>query len=317
MNRIDRVSAILIHLQTKKYITAEEIARRFGLSKRTVYRDMKTLEKAGVPLGAEPGKGYYLVDGYRLPPVMFTPEEASSLLTAEKIVEKMADRSIDEHYKSAMYKIKAVLPDREKQYLDRLTGNIEIFHTPPAHADEAPNNGMLTIHKALADKKVLMLSYRSGYNKQLVADRMVEPVGLCFYSMAWHLIGYCRYRKDYRDFRLDRITSMTLTSEHFQVREINSIHAFFQRNLSGYQLEQVTLRFPRSQCALIQTTRYYYGYIGEETSGDMIEMNFIADDLEYFCRWLLMYADVVEIVHSDKLRQMFMEHLGAIKKRFA
>ena len=98
MNRIDRVSAILIHLQTKKFVTAEEIANRFEISKRTIYRDLKALEEAGVPLGAEPGKGYYLVDGYHLPPVMFTHEEASAMLTAEKMVEKLTDRSVSENF---------------------------------------------------------------------------------------------------------------------------------------------------------------------------------------------------------------------------
>ncbi len=316
MNRIDRVSATLIQLQSKRFVTAEEIASRFGISKRTVYRDIKALEEAGVPIGAEPGKGYFLVDGYRLPPVMFTPEEASSLLTAEKIVEKMADRSVDEHYKSAMYKIKAVLPDSEKQFLDRLSKNIEIFHSPPFHEAESANNSMLTIQKALADKNVLLMSYRAAYNNQLVADRMVEPVGLCFYSLAWHLIGYCRYRKDYRDFRLDRITRITLTNEHFYNREIKTVREFFRRNLSELQLEQVTLRFPLEQTVLIQTTRYYYGYIGEEKIGDNVEMNFVVNDLVYFCRWLLMYADTVEIVQNDKLRQLFMDHLAVIKKRF-
>lgn len=316
MNRIDRVSAILIQLQSKKYVTATEIADRFGISIRTVYRDIRALEEAGVPLGAEPGKGYSLVDGYRLPPVMFTPEEASSMLTAEKIVEKMADRSVDSHYKSAMYKIKAVLPEKEKQFLDRLNNNIEIFHTPPTHAVEAPNDCMLTIQRALADKKVLVISYRAAYNNQHVSDRMVEPVGLVFYSMAWHLVGYCRFRKDYRDFRLDRITRIALTTEGFSIREVKSIHDFFQRNLSEYQLEQVILRFPKKDAGFIQSTRYYYGYIGEEVVGNQVEMNFIVNDLVYFCRWLLMYADVVEIVQNDKLKKMFMEHIGSIKNRF-
>jgi predicted DNA-binding transcriptional regulator YafY len=317
VNRIDRVSAILIQLQSKKYVTAAEIADRFGISIRTVYRDIRALEEAGVPLGAEPGKGYSLVDGYRLPPVMFTPEEASSFLTAEKIVEKMADRSVDTHYKSAMYKIKAVLPDREKQFLDRLNNNIEIFHTPPARAAEAPNNCMLTIQRALADKKVLVVSYRAAYNNQHVSGRMVEPVGLVFYSMAWHLIGYCRFRKDYRDFRLDRITSIDITQENFQTRGVKSVHDFFQRNLSEYKLEQVTLRFPEKEARLIQSTRYYYGYIGEETTAGYVNMNFIVNDAGYFCRWLLMYADVVEVLHNEKLRQLFMELVSKIKNRFS
>jgi len=317
MNRIDRVSAILIQLQSKKFVTAGEIASRFAISRRTVYRDIRALDEAGVPLGAEPGKGYYLVDGYRLPPVMFTPEEASSLLTAEKIVEKMADRSVDEHYKSAMFKIKAVLPEKDKMFLDRITNNIEIFHSPPAHADEAPNNFMLTIQRALADKRILNLCYRAAYNKQLINNRFVEPVGLCFYSMAWHLVAFCRLRNDYRDFRLDRIVSLSLGSETYRSREIKTVKDFFQGNLSKYQLENITISLPGTQSLLIQTTRYYYGYIGEEIKGDRVDLNFISADLQYFCRWLLMYADVVEIVQNDKLRNMFMQHIAEIKKRFS
>jgi predicted DNA-binding transcriptional regulator YafY len=317
MNRIDRVSAILIQLQSKKFVTAEEIASRFAISRRTVYRDIRALDEAGVPLGTEPGKGYYLVDGYRLPPVMFTPEEASSLLTAEKIVEKMADRSVDEHYKSAMFKIKAVLPEKDKMFLDRINNNIEIFHSPPAHAEEAPNNFMLTIQRALADKKTLKLCYRAAYNKQLINNRIVEPVGLCFYSMAWHLIAFCRLRNDYRDFRLDRIVSLSLGCETYSSREIKSVKDFFNRNLSEYQLENITISMPSAQSALIQTTRYYYGYIGEEVKGDRVELNFISGDLTYFCRWLLMYADMVEIIQSEDLKNMFIKHIAAIKKRFS
>ncbi len=81
MNRIDRLSAILIQLQSKQVVKAQEVADRFGISLRTVYRDIKSLEEAGIPIGAEAGKGYFIMDGYHLPPVMFTKEEASALLT--------------------------------------------------------------------------------------------------------------------------------------------------------------------------------------------------------------------------------------------
>jgi predicted DNA-binding transcriptional regulator YafY len=135
--------------------------------------------------------------------------------------------------------------------------------------------------------------------------------------MAWHLVGYCRFRNDYRDFRLDRITRLTLGNENFVSREIKSVREFFKRNLSDCELEQITIRFPKTQSALIQTIRYYYGYIGEEEAGDKVDLNFISADLEYFCRWLLMYADIVEIISNEKLRQRFMNHVKTIKKRFA
>jgi len=97
MNRIDRVSAILIHLQTKKIVKAQEIADRFSISLRTVYRDIKALEESGVPVGGEAGVGYQLMEGYRLPPVMFTKEEAIAFLTAEKMVEILTDASSKKH----------------------------------------------------------------------------------------------------------------------------------------------------------------------------------------------------------------------------
>ena len=315
MNRIDRVSAILIQLQSKRFVTAEEIASRFEISKRTAYRDLKTLEEAGVPIGAEPGKGYFLIEGYQLPPVMFSTSEASALLTAEKIIEKMADKSVNEQYKSAMYKIKAVLPEKEKYYLDRLNSNIEIFHIPPKISPEAPNNFILDVQQALVNKKVLNIDYRAGYNEELVCNRMVEPVGLCFYSLGWHLIGFCRYRNDYRDFRVDRIYKLSLTDEDYTPREIKSVKQFFKQMQSSFELEQVTVRFPKAEAALIKTTRYYYGYIGEEENGDYMDLNFVVNDFEYFTRWLMMYADVAEIITPEKPKEIFSNLIKKVKKR--
>ncbi len=314
MNRFDRVSAILIQLQSKRFVTAEEIARRFEISKRTAYRDLKTLEEAGVPIGAEPGKGYFLIEGYHLPPVMFTTREASSLLTAEKIIEKIADKSINEQYKSAMFKIKAVLPDKEKQYLDKLDTNIEIFHYAPAIAAEAPNNYILDIQQALVSKKLVKIDYKAAYNEELIRNRMVEPVGLCFYSLAWHLIGYCRHRNDYRDFRIDRIYKLSITEESYGLREINSVKEFFSLMQSSFKLEQVVVRFPKSRAKLIQTTRYYYGYIGEEDKGDYIDLNFVVNDMEYFIRWLMMYSDILDIVSPDKYKTAFRDFIKTVKK---
>src|ERR1700712_437955 len=118
MNRIDRVSAILIQLQSRRVVKAIDIADRFGISLRTVYRDVKTLEEAGIPIIGEAGVGYSIMDGYRLPPVMFTREEATAFLTAEKFVEKLTDTSTTAQYQSAMYKVKAVLRSSEKDALE-------------------------------------------------------------------------------------------------------------------------------------------------------------------------------------------------------
>src|SRR6187551_425409 len=114
MNALARLPATFIQLQSKKVVKAEEISERVGMSLRTVYRDVKALMEAGVPIGSEAGKGYFIVDGYHLPPVMFTQEEGSAMLFAGKLVEKMTDKSIRKEFESALLKIKAVLNESEK-----------------------------------------------------------------------------------------------------------------------------------------------------------------------------------------------------------
>ena len=109
MNRIDRLAAILIQLQSRPLLKAQDIADKFSISLRTVYRDVKALEEAGVPVIGEAGSGYRLMEGYKLPPVMFSQEEATALLTASKLVASKTDAGIRRHYTTALDKIRAIL----------------------------------------------------------------------------------------------------------------------------------------------------------------------------------------------------------------
>src|SRR5688500_15322575 len=118
MNRFDRLTAILIHLQSKRLVVAQDIADRFEISLRTVYRDIQSLEQAGVPVVGEKGLGYSIMEGYRIPPVMFTEEEVIAFLMAEKILENHADIYHSEKFKSAMFKVRAVLRSAEKKALE-------------------------------------------------------------------------------------------------------------------------------------------------------------------------------------------------------
>ncbi|MEJ0029632.1 MAG: YafY family protein [Bacteroidota bacterium] len=229
MNRIDRLTAILIHLQTKKVVKAEEIADRFGMSLRTVYRDVKALMEAGVPIGSEAGKGYFIVDGYHLPPVMFTQDEASSMLLAGKLVDKMADKSVRGAYENAMHKIKSVLNESEKDHLQNLESHIEVFlrsRYEVKEREEFPDHFMTEIQRAVAKKEVLRIDYSN--NEETLSQREVEPIGIFYYSMAWHLIGWCKLRNGYRDFRADRIKNLVNTGQSFQGRNLISMKEYFE-----------------------------------------------------------------------------------------
>src|SRR6187402_1882180 len=104
MNRIDRLLGILTVLQSKKYVPAEKLADKFHISVRTVYRDVKALGELGIPVSFEANRGYFIVNGYFLPPVSFTTEEANALLLMEAITTRFGDKSIQKHYATALNK---------------------------------------------------------------------------------------------------------------------------------------------------------------------------------------------------------------------
>src|SRR5436305_159009 len=227
MNRIDRVTAILIHLQSKKIVKAQDIAERFNISLRTVYRDIKTLQEAGVPIIGEAGLGYSIMEGYRLPPVMFTKEEATAFLTAEKLIEKFTDTSTEEGYKSAMYKVRAVLRSTEKDLLENIDQHIEVIKSRSQEHTRQTVNPLQTILKSISSKNVLFIRYAS-LGSPTATDRYIEPVGVFYMSNFWYLIAFCKLRGDYRNFRTDRMLKITITDERFE-KEHPSLKSYLER----------------------------------------------------------------------------------------
>ena len=316
MNRFDRVSSILIMLQTKKWVTASEISERFEVSKRTIYRDLQTLQEAGIPIGAEAGKGYFIVDGFHLPPVMFTPNEAASLMTAGKLIEKMADQSIGLGFKSALEKIRAILPEKEKSYLDKLDKGIEVFYRSGLSASDSTSSVLSDIQRALAAKLVVKIDYHSMHKNETVTNRDVEPIVLCFYSMHWHLLAYCRLREEFRDFRVDRISKVTLTNKVSPKRDVQNAHQFFSKFAGKDDLKEVVIKVDKITASYLSTSKYYYGFVSEKEYDDYNEICLISSNLDYTSRWLLTYADGIDIVAPEELRTKFICLISAIKDRF-
>jgi len=205
IKRLSRLAAILTQLQTKRILTSTTLAEKFGVSVRTIYRDIKALEQAGVPILTEDGKGYSLMEGYRVPPVMFTENEANALITAEQLVLKNRDSSLIKEYTGAVNKIKAVLLYSTKEKADLLSKRIAVS---PVMSDTNTSNSLSLIQNALTTFKVLNIIYHSE-GKDEKTKRSIEPFAL-YYNLqeSWTLIAYCRLRKDFRMFSLVRILKL-------------------------------------------------------------------------------------------------------------
>ena len=302
MNRIDRLTAILIQLQTKRVVKADEIAGRFEISLRTVYRDVKALMEAGVPIGSEAGKGYFIVDGYHLPPVMFTTDEASAMLLAWKLVEKMTDKSVRDAFDSALLKVKAVLSESGKDHLESLHAHIQVQRMPQ-EAQPFPNHFLTDIQRAVVDKDAVRLEYFS--TEDVLTVREVEPIGLFFYSGAWHLIAWCRLRNGYRDFRTDRIKSLSFTGSKFDNRNLISLQEYLDTVVRGNRdVKEVIVRFDPSASKHIRHMKYFYGFVSEEECQNKVRMRFLTSGLQSFCRWLLMFGNAVEVEYPEGLKDM-------------
>jgi predicted DNA-binding transcriptional regulator YafY len=215
--RLPRLTAILTQLQTKRLVTATQLAEKFGVSVRTIYRDIRALEASGVPILTEEGKGYALVEGYRVPPVMFTEDEAHALITAEQLILKNKDASLAKHYGSAIDKIKAVLRYNSKDSADFLAKRILVR---PQVKHETTSNVLLSIQSALAHFKVVQLTYHTN-SKDETTERKVEPFALYNgQEEDWVLVAWCRLRKDFRMFRLDRIQKLVVLEERFSPHQM-------------------------------------------------------------------------------------------------
>jgi predicted DNA-binding transcriptional regulator YafY len=278
------------------------MADRFNISLRTVYRDVKALDESGVPVIGEAGSGYTIMEGYRLPPVMFTQEEASALLLGAKLAEQFTDGSVKRHFHAALFKIKAVLRSSDKEYVDSLTESIEIIsrYTP-----DATQQYLSTLQQAIVHKKLVQLHYSNM--KEDVTRRRVEPIGLLYYGSAWHLIGWCHLRNDYRDFRLSRMLGVTLEEEHFDPGAHPSIKEYIERIREGSDLQEAIVRFDKRLVRYLQEQKYLNGFVSEEEGEDDVRMKFLVSNLYYFSRWLLMYSDGVRVESPEVLKAQVTE----------
>jgi predicted DNA-binding transcriptional regulator YafY len=210
MNRIDRLFGILILLQSRKFVAGEKIAAKFRISMRTLYRDIRALTDLGIPVSFEPHKGYFIVQGYFLPPVSFNSQEAHALLLMETLVYGFSDKSTQEHYSNALNKVKNVLRAPQRESLEALNKKIKI----QIPQDLRHNFDYLsTIQQAIVAKTILTIDYKNG--KEEISQRNGEPIGLIFYALNWHLIVWCHMRKDYRDFKVARILKLRDTGLPF------------------------------------------------------------------------------------------------------
>ncbi len=305
---------MVMFLQGRRVVKAEDLANHFEVNIRTVYRDVSALSEAGVPVVGEAGVGYSLVKGYHLPPVMFTAEEAMALFIGGEMVKQFADASMTGPMDSALLKIRSVLPRERQDDLDRLTHATAIYGSPrlPSGLDQRT---LLPIQQAIVSRRVLRMTYRA---RASAADtvREVEPLGVTFHGGAWYLVAWCRLRLDFRSFKLERLQALEVLAERFAARPDFSLREHLEQSSMSAE-DSVIARVWFSNDAMERVRRESFtGIIKEEPARGGFEVQLRTFSFDWFARWVLSFGVDAEALAPVKLRTLVRAEARAVAERY-
>jgi predicted DNA-binding transcriptional regulator YafY len=291
MNRIDRLFGILLQLQHRRRVRARDLAARFEVTERTIYRDITALSELGVPIVALPGQGYELMEGYYLRPLVFTPAEAGALSLAAQMLISQASGRTAAAAQQALAKLTAVLPEMTRQQVELLVRMVQFVL--PSTCFNLDDVRLSMFQQAILEQRCLFLRYHS-YTRDETTERVVEPMRLTFSGEAWYLSGFCQLRQAERAFRLDRIDAWRLLDETFTPRAVAA---------SPSAPVVARIRFAPQAVRWVRE-RQHYGFQQEETPPDGIGviMTYRVDALQELLPWLLGWGAAAEALDPPALR---------------
>ncbi len=311
--RFDRILAIYFHLQAKPVVRAQDLADKFQVSLRTIYRDVKALENAGIPLYSEAGVGYSLLSDYKIPPTLFTQNEALSFAMAEKLMEHYLDKEIGQHFSSALLKMRAILRYSDKEHLANVENKVLINKRKDFLNKNVPS-ALAVLFEGIAKKRRLKLQYKS-VESIAVTEREIEPIGVFQEGDFWYFMAFCHLRNEVRQFRLDRIHHIELSEYPFK-GVYKPIHVYLEKKREKMELQTVRIWVPKRMARYMTWERKYYGFVEEVETEDGFEMLFKSQNVnEEFARWFLMFADEAKILEPLSLKNRIKELIHVYLKK--
>ena len=232
MRRADRLFQIIQLLRRRAVTTAAWLARELEVSPRTIYRDVADLIGSGVPIEGEAGTGYMLRRGFDLPPLMFTPDEIDVVVLGVRIAANWVDPGLKKAAGSALEKIMQVLPEDRKEHLKKSP----LFSPPVGGIQSDTGNIFCQLREAITTKRKITLHYINSDG--VSSSRIIRPLCLAFFAPVWIVSGWCELRNAFRNFRIDRISMVTVQDETFTNEPGRTLDDFLRSTIpSQYRKE--------------------------------------------------------------------------------
>jgi len=295
-------------LQNRPNMTSRDLAEHFGVSRRTIFRDLRALSDSGVPLTYSEGGGYEILEGYQLPPLMLSAREAATLLIGTEFMKLQSDASLREDADDVSLKIRTVLPREIREYVDRLRENtvLDPYWLHAVREGGSESGRWYRLSEAVARNRRVIMEYFVEAREE-VTKRTVDPLGLVYYSDHWNLIAYDHLREEIRNFRLDRIKEMFVLSERFERPEGFDLQQHLEARGMASSSVEVEIEFKkeiyrRARVAIPARIE------AETESDDSVVVCFSFDNLDYLASWILRFGDAARVIRPSGLKK---KHLAA------
>ena len=312
MNRTDRLLALVLELQGRDRVTAKELARTFGVTKRTVYRDVAALNESGVPVVSAAGQGYWLMAGYFLPPVSLTPDEAVMLILGSEVMARSFDAQYQAAATSASRKIEAVLGQDVQKDVAYFKENVRFITADSKVLSDVPET-LQRVRRAILAQKSLHLHYfkRAEHDRGELTERTVDPHGLIHFNGVWTLSAYCHMRRAMRMFRLERVRQVTVLAETFTRQPGFGIH-----ELHEFQTQTtVELLFDPDVAQWVRERPVLYPSVYEDTSEGLRVTVKVRRPGEIM-GWVLGWGAKVKVLSPESFRAKLKSELEATLKTY-
>lgn len=315
MNKTDRMLAIVLELQRKGVVRAEDLASVFETSVRTIYRDIQALSEAGVPVVGATGQGYSLVKGYFLPPVSFTAEEAVTLLIGTDFVEQRFDTEYGNRASAAGRKIEAILPDDVKENAARLRQSILLLSTSKDKLQGQEKEYMEQIRRAILEQRKISFGYTKGRQEADGSHRSVRtasPYGLVLNRGAWTLVAWCGLRQEIRHFRLSRMSGLTVLDDRFQAPADFDLHEYQPEDDRHVRVR--ILVQPEIAGKAAESGNFYLEAVEDQADGRL--MTFRVRQPEDLLQWVLGWGAGAVVLEPEALRKLVRAEAAGMLERY-
>jgi predicted DNA-binding transcriptional regulator YafY len=316
-NRTDRLFATILLLQNRPNMTSRDLSEHFGVSRRTIFRDLSALAESGVPLTYSETGGYEILEGYQLPPLMLSAREAATLLVGTEFMKLQADASLRQDSDAVALKIRTVLPREIGEYVDRLRENTVLdpywLHSvkyAENETDRDDSGSWYKLSEAVASSRKVIMEYYVA-SRDEVTKRRVDPLGLVYYTDHWDLIAHDHLRDEVRTFRLDRIRELYVLTEKFE-RPAGFVLSEHLANIgAGGEVHDIVLQFKKSTFSRARRSIPARIRTEIEKKGT-VTVEFQFSYLPYLATWLLQFGADVRVREPKALRDAHLSGARAI-----